>query len=61
VASEVESAEVGCVVPLGGGAGIATGRGILKLVTVQLEGKRPVTVEEFVRGQSDFINSSLIL
>ena len=61
VASEGESAEVGFVVPLGAGAGIATGSGILKLVTVQLEGKRPVLVEEFVRGQSDFINSSLIL
>ncbi|MBN1855938.1 MAG: methionyl-tRNA formyltransferase [Dehalococcoidia bacterium] len=63
VAEGEASTAVGRVVPLGGGrqgVGVVTGRGILKLETVQLEGKRPVAAGEFIRGQSDFVNSILI-
>ncbi|MFC2009276.1 methionyl-tRNA formyltransferase [Chloroflexota bacterium] len=63
VTSEEATGEAGSVVPLadgGKGVGVVTTRGILKLETVQLEGKRPVSAAEFVRGQSDFMNSSLI-
>ncbi|MBI4202710.1 MAG: methionyl-tRNA formyltransferase [Chloroflexi bacterium] len=35
-------------------AGVATGDGILGLLRVQLEGKRPLTGEEFLRGQRGF-------
>ena len=40
--------------------GVGTGDGILGLLRVQLEGKREVSVEEFVRGQRDFIGSRLL-
>jgi len=40
--------------------GVVTGAGILRLETVQLEGKRPAPVSDFLRGQSDFINSTLL-
>ena len=33
---------------------VQTGKGALKLTRVQLEGKNPVTVDEFVNGQPDF-------
>jgi methionyl-tRNA formyltransferase len=39
--------------------GVETGDGILGLVRIQLEGKRELSAEEFVRGQRDFIGSSL--
>ena len=63
IAGVTAAAPAGSVVALGDGkkgVGVVTGSGILKLETVQLEGKRPVPAEEFVRGQSDFINSTLI-
>lgn len=44
---------------LKGNVGVATGRGVLELRRVQLEGKRPLTVGEFVRGQSEFVGSVL--
>ena len=40
--------------------GIVTGEGTLGLEEVQLEGKRQVSAEEFVRGHGDFIGSSLV-
>jgi methionyl-tRNA formyltransferase len=41
------------------GVGVITGRGILGLGQVQLEGKRKMSVDDFVRGQRDFIGSIL--
>ena len=40
-------------------AGVDTGDGILGLVRVQLEGKRIMTIDEFLRGQRDFIGEVL--
>lgn len=42
-----------------GSAGVQTGDGILVLQQVQLEGKRPVDIAGFLRGQRDFIGSTL--
>ncbi len=52
----------GKVIPLTNGAtsvGVVTGRGVLELQSLQLEGKRPVASEEFVRGYRDFMGSKL--
>lgn len=40
--------------------GVGTGGGILGLISVQLEGKRQMSAEEFVRGHRDFVGSRLI-
>lgn len=40
-------------------AGVVTARGILGLRQVQLEGRRPVTTAEFLRGQPRFLASRL--
>jgi methionyl-tRNA formyltransferase len=40
--------------------GVETGDGVLGLVRVQMEGKRELSAEEFVRGQRDFIGSRLL-
>jgi methionyl-tRNA formyltransferase len=39
--------------------GVSTGGGILGLLKVQLEGKRAMPADEFLRGQRDFIGSVL--
>lgn len=39
--------------------GVVAGQGILGLRRVQLEGKREISVDEFVRGQRDFVGSVL--
>jgi len=39
--------------------GVVTGDGVLALNSVQLEGKREVSAEEFVRGHRDFPGASL--
>lgn len=39
---------------------VTTGQGLLGLGEVQLEGKRQVSAEEFVRGHGDFIGASLV-
>jgi methionyl-tRNA formyltransferase len=39
--------------------GVQTGEGILGLVRVQLQGKRAMSADEFVRGQRTFVGSSL--
>ena len=39
--------------------GVETGQGVLGLVRVQLEGKRPMLAGEFVRGQRDFLGAVL--
>ena len=40
--------------------GIETGDGVLGLLGIQLEGKREMSADEFVRGQREFIGSSLL-
>jgi methionyl-tRNA formyltransferase len=49
----------GQVVSLEGEIGVATSEGALKLLEVQLAGKKPMTVEVFARGQRDFVGGSL--
>jgi methionyl-tRNA formyltransferase len=50
----------GEVVALPGvGLGINTGNGVLRLLTVQLEGKRAMTAGEFLRGQRQFVGAVL--
>ncbi|MFW6102459.1 MAG: methionyl-tRNA formyltransferase [Chloroflexota bacterium] len=53
--------EVGEVVALAEspGVGVVTGDGILGLCQVQLEGKREMSVDDFVRGKRDFIGCVL--
>lgn len=41
-------------------AGVICGKGILGLREVQLEGKKAMRIEEFLRGQRDFIGSKLL-
>ena len=40
--------------------GVETGKGVLGLLQVQLEGKKEVSAEEFDRGQRDFVGSYLL-
>lgn len=53
--------EPGRVVSLAGpvkeGVGVVTGRGVLELRRVQLQGRRSMSTGEFVRGQPDFVGS----
>lgn len=49
----------GTVVGLDAGAAVQAGSGLLKLERVQLEGRRPVGIEEFLRGYPRFIGSRL--
>ncbi|MDO8491557.1 MAG: methionyl-tRNA formyltransferase [Dehalococcoidia bacterium] len=39
--------------------GVQTGQGLLALVELQIEGKKPMRISEFVRGQRGFIGSRL--
>ncbi len=59
-----KSGEVGKVValpqPAPAAVGVETGDGVLGLLQVQLEGRREMLAEEFIRGQRDFINSLLL-
>lgn len=53
--------EPGRVLDLGcGEVGVQAGEGILKLVRVQLEGKKEMEIKEFVRGQRSFVGSILL-
>lgn len=38
---------------------IGTGNGLLELITVQIEGKKPVPASEFIKGYPNFIGSAL--
>lgn len=42
-----------------GSAGVGTGNGILKIKTLQLEGRKPMSSTEFLRGQRQFAGSIL--
>ncbi len=56
-----EGLKPGTVLALPGDApvGVVTGEGILGLRRVQLEGKKPLSAEEFLRGRRDFIGQVL--
>lgn len=41
------------------GIAVGTGTGLLKLVTVQLSGRKAMPVEEFIKGQADFVGATL--
>lgn len=62
--SEENSEETGRVMALPQGAqsivGVKTRDGILGLIRIQLEGKRVMSAEEFIRGQRDFVGSLLL-
>ncbi|MDD2471382.1 MAG: methionyl-tRNA formyltransferase [Dehalococcoidales bacterium] len=40
-------------------AGVVTGKGILGIKSLQMEGKKEMTTADFIRGQKDFIGSLL--
>jgi len=46
---------VGTVVALGKGCGVVTGRGLLELHRLQIEGKQAMSAGDFVRGQRQFV------
>ncbi len=59
---EERAIEAGKVIALpvpDGGLGIGTGEGVLRVITLQLEGRRAVAAAEFLRGQRDFIGGKL--
>jgi methionyl-tRNA formyltransferase len=58
---EVAKGEVGEVITLAEppGVGVVTGDGILGLCQVQLEGRREMSIDDFVRGKRDFIGCVL--
>jgi methionyl-tRNA formyltransferase len=52
--------EKGKVLPLpDGGIGIAAGEGILRVLRLQIEGKKAMSAAEFIRGQKDFVGAVL--
>lgn len=51
--------EPGEVVEYVDGTAVITGDGAIQLQTIQLEGKKAMSVEEFLRGQPDFIGAVL--
>ena len=54
---DIAEGEIGEVIalPESPGVGVVTGQGILGLWQVQLEGRRQMSADDFVRGQRDFI------
>ena len=57
-----QQGEHGLVVPLdepGSAVGVVTAQGVLALRTLQMEGRRPTSSGEFVRGYRDFVGSRL--
>ncbi len=49
----------GTVVPMGDGAGVVTGQGVLRLLEVQIAGKNPLPIDAFLRGRRNFIGAVL--
>lgn len=49
----------GLVVEAGNDIGVVTGDGLLRLVEIQLEGKRAMSAQDFARGQPTFVGSVL--
>ncbi len=59
VSNAVVPGQPGTVVQLDHEIGVSSGRGVLILRNVQLAGKRAMSIEEFARGQRDFIGARL--
>jgi len=51
---------IAMALPAPAAIGVETGDGVLGLLWVQLEGKREMSAEEFIRGQRDFVGSLLL-
>lgn len=51
--------QLGEVIVIDDGAGVVTGKGVLRLLKVQLAGKRAMPIEEFLRGRRGFVGSVL--
>jgi methionyl-tRNA formyltransferase len=51
--------KIGQVFEIGENIGVQTGRGIIILEQIQLEGKNPLDIKDFINGYPDFINSVL--
>jgi methionyl-tRNA formyltransferase len=52
--------EKGKVLPLpDGGIGIAAGEGVLRVLRLQIEGRKAMSAAEFLRGQKDFVGAVL--
>lgn len=59
VSNEASKYPVGTVVRPQSSVGVVTGKGVLELLEVQLEGKKPQTIKEFLNGNQDFVGSKL--
>ncbi len=59
VSNAVVPGQPGTVVQFDHEIGVSSGRGVLILRNVQLAGKRAMSIEEFARGQRDFIGARL--
>ncbi len=60
-ASAIEgSSPVGSVVKMQDSIVVGTGNGLIKLQIVQLAGRKAMPVEEFIKGQADFIGTTLL-
>jgi methionyl-tRNA formyltransferase len=57
--SEENSARPGTVVRLGSKVAVVTGEGLLRLSRVQLESRKPLDINDFVRGQREFVGARL--
>ena len=55
----ISTAEPGTVVAIEQGVAIVTGDGALRVDVLQLQGRRALAIEEFIRGQRTFIGSKL--
>lgn len=55
----VGDAPPGTVIPMGDGAAVVTGQGLLELLEVQMAGKNLLPIEAFLRGRRDFIGAVL--
>lgn len=53
------SQEPGTVVQQEGWTGVVTGKGVLVLIEVQLEGKKLQTIKDFLNGNPEFVNTKL--
>ena len=57
--TQASQGTVGLVVRDGNDIGVVTGDSILRLVEIQLEGKRAMSAQDFARGQPSFVGSVL--
>jgi len=59
VVDERDAVEGQVLAFIDGGFAVKTGNGTLKILTLQIEGKREMTASEFIRGQRQLINEVL--